>query len=69
MTRKDKAEALWKRLKHGPHLHDPVDGSAYSAEKAHKDYVMWAESWVLHDLASLVKELNGKVDEFGNIRK
>lgn len=56
-TRKQRAHVLLDRLRNGPALSAPVDGSALSVADATRAYRRWSETWVLDELADLVPEL------------
>ena len=58
-TRKDKAEALFKRVMHGPHF-SRTGSEEFTPEGAIASYQRWAISWVLQDLVALVPELRGR---------
>lgn len=56
-TRKQRARALLDRLRQGPALSAPVDGSPLTVEEAQRAYRRWSETWIIQELADLVPEL------------
>ena len=61
ITRQERADRLFKRLKDGPAFSDLCRD--FTPAEATEQYRRWAETWVLDDLCSLVKELLAHPEE------
>lgn len=56
-TRKQRATELLTRIKRGPSISAPFDGSPLTPAEVIRIYRGWIESWILPDLTDLVPEL------------
>lgn len=56
-TRKQRAANLFRLLEHGPYFSkSPAEGH-FTAEEAHRQYVIWTDAWVMNELQDLIPEL------------